>query len=142
MSQSLSLKNTHRFGPFCPTLCPNVAADLVCYESQQGVGGSGSALPLIPNPPDGAQPTEPRCPVLHAKSAQLQMSGMSAAKLHVMSWVSHFNAATLAQSDARWRRLSRGAPAVERARVRLTQTRVERLTTECVVHLSMEVLLN
>lgn len=60
-----------------------------------------SALRLILNPPDRAQPTKPRCPVLDVKSAQLQMSGMSAAKLHVMSRVSHFNAATLAQNDPR-----------------------------------------
>lgn len=70
-----------------------------------------SALRLILNLPDRAQPAKHRCPVLDVKSAQLQMSGMSASKLHLISRVSHFDAAMLAKSDKRWRQLGHPEPA-------------------------------
>lgn len=72
----------------------------------------GSAVRQPPNAADEAQPAKPRCPGRAVESARLQMSETSAADLHQISWVLHFNVATLVQRDPRQQQLSHGAPAL------------------------------
>lgn len=126
INQRLFLMNKHSFAPSFPTSCPNIAAEaneqLACsgLRPYRVSGALRSVLRLILNLPDGSQPTEPRCPVLDVKSAPLQMSGMSAARLGFTFQRRHVG--------PEWQQLSRFQ--AEHGRVRAMPPRMDRWTTK------------